>query len=101
VAKTKTVAAMITSVVGGEEVGQCVPINRDSPIPVVEQLADTLRCEIQGERLTGKLPNRNDLAVQYGVSRWTLHEALKILRDEGLIVVSAKRGTWVIWPPPE
>ena len=65
--------------------------------PPYQQVAAQLRAAI----LTGKLeageqlPSGNDLAKTYGVARQTIQQALRILRDEGLIVSRQGTGTFV------
>lgn len=41
------------------------------------------------------LPGEADLADEYGVSRWVIREALRLLADEGLIVKKSGRRTTV------
>lgn len=42
-----------------------------------------------------KLPNENDLALELGVSRSTLREAVKILTTNGMLEIKRGRGTFV------
>lgn len=42
-----------------------------------------------------KLPNENDLALEFGVSRATLREAIRSLVTQGVLEVSHGRGTFV------
>ncbi|MGN0522282.1 MAG: FadR/GntR family transcriptional regulator [Eubacterium sp.] len=42
-----------------------------------------------------KLPNENDLALELGVSRSTLREAIKILTTSGILEIKRGRGTFV------
>lgn len=42
-----------------------------------------------------KLPNENDLALELGVSRSTLREAVKILTTNGILEIKRGRGTFV------
>lgn len=55
-----------------------------------EQLAAHLRERIQGGELTDPLPGTRAWSQQLGVSRRTLHEALRQLHREGWIVVAAR-----------
>lgn len=48
-----------------------------------------------------KLPNENDLAGEYGVSRGTLREAIRILSSHGVLVVRRGMGTFVAEQLPE
>ncbi len=78
-----------------------------SPVPVrnafevtVERLASAIRLGVlaAGDRL----PSERDLADQLGVSRMTLREAIKALRDVGLVESRRGRsgGTFVQVSPP-
>jgi len=42
-----------------------------------------------------KLPNENDLALELGVSRSTLREAVKILTTNGILEIKRGKGTFV------
>jgi DNA-binding GntR family transcriptional regulator len=70
-------------------------IDKRSVVPLKRQLAAELRRRIEGGETW--LPGERRLARQYGVSVGTVREALKILRDEGLVETWRGRGTGV--PP--
>lgn len=65
--------------------------------PPYQQVAAQLRAAI----LTGKLApgeqlaSGNEMALTYGVARQTIQQALRLLRDEGLIVSRQGTGTFV------
>jgi len=63
-----------------------------------EQLADRIRHQIlEGQITTGdRLPNERQLAEQFGVSRTVVREALKALKQEGLVEVRPGLGTFVV-----
>ncbi|MFE9427109.1 GntR family transcriptional regulator [Kitasatospora sp. NPDC006697] len=65
--------------------------------PPYVQVADTLRAEIaSGEHQPGaKLPSVKKLAERFGIADMTVQSGLRVLREEGLIVSSAGRGTFV------
>ncbi|MEV4266644.1 GntR family transcriptional regulator [Kribbella sp. NPDC049584] len=65
--------------------------------PPYKQVANTLRAAILTQRFNAgeKLPSQNDLATQFGVARMTIQQALRLLRDEGLIVSRAGSGVYV------
>lgn len=42
-----------------------------------------------------QLPNENELAVQLGISRATLREAIHLLAAQGILVVHRGKGTFV------
>ncbi|MEU3597498.1 winged helix-turn-helix domain-containing protein [Streptomyces sp. NPDC006798] len=61
------------------------------------RVADKLRKEINKKTYgpNERLPTQYDLAKRYGVSRFTVLQALEMLRDEGLIVTRQGSGTFV------
>ncbi len=63
-----------------------------------EQMAQRIRDQIvQGQLTDGdKLPNERTLAEQFGVSRTVVREAIKTLKQEGLVAVRAGLGTFVV-----
>ncbi|MFF2952224.1 GntR family transcriptional regulator [Kitasatospora sp. NPDC057965] len=65
--------------------------------PPYVQVADTLRAEIaSGEHRPGaKLPSVKKLAERFGIADMTVQSGLRVLREEGLIVSSPGRGTFV------
>nr|BFD91977.1 winged helix-turn-helix domain-containing protein [Kitasatospora sp. Xyl93] len=65
--------------------------------PPYVQVADTLRTEIaSGEYQPGaKLPSVKKLAERFGIADMTVQSGLRVLREEGLIVSSPGRGTFV------
>jgi DNA-binding LacI/PurR family transcriptional regulator/DNA-binding transcriptional regulator YhcF (GntR family) len=65
--------------------------------PVYLQIADDLRERIQSEDWGPgyMLPSRSDLAREYGVALMTIQKAIQPLLDEGLLVASHRRGTFV------
>lgn len=61
--------------------------------------ADRLKEEILKEkkyRPGQKLPNENSLANEYGISRSTLREAIRILVSQGILEVQRGNGTFVL-----
>ena len=77
-----------------------------SPVPVrnafevtVERLAQSIRLGVLAEG--AQLPPERELAETLGVSRVTLREAIKALRDTGLVESRRGRGggTFVVAPP--
>jgi GntR family transcriptional regulator len=73
------------------------PVTIESPRSQFRQLADLIRGAIErGEYAPGSpLPAEDELARQYGVSRRTINQAMRILRAEGLLKVQRGRGTIV------
>ena len=72
-------------------------MNPDGPEPVYVQIADALKAEIETGRLEpgAKLPSTRLLAERYKVSGMTAVEALRSLRDEGMIFTT-QRGSFVV-----
>ncbi|WP_317928970.1 GntR family transcriptional regulator [Halioxenophilus sp. WMMB6] len=68
--------------------------------PLYLQLARTLKNEIvSGKYPVGSLlPTEDNLCERFSVSRYTVREALRILRDDGL--VSSRRGAGTLVIPP-
>lgn len=65
--------------------------------PVYLQLATIFRRQIEsGEWRAGdRIPSLEALCQQYGVARMTMHHALSLLDDEGLVQRERGRGTFV------
>jgi GntR family transcriptional regulator len=70
--------------------------------PITQQITDDLRRKIK-DGIYGPgalLPSEPELASKYGVSRQTARAALKVLEQEGLVVVHSTRGRTVRNRPP-
>ena len=74
-----------------------MPLQRDAPLPLSQQLAALLRSEINsGERPPGsRLPTIMQLATQHEIATATVVKALRILKHEGLVTGSTGHGTFV------
>src|ERR1700733_4526910 len=60
---------------------------------IVQQVEDSI---LQGQLKPGdQLPAERDLAQQFGVSRTAVREAVKTLREKGLVEAYSGRGTFV------
>jgi DNA-binding GntR family transcriptional regulator len=75
-------------------------LDPDSPVPLYRQLAEKLRERIAAENLT-RLPSWRTLTEEYGVSRPTVEDAIKILKDAGEVFVVDGKGTYVKRQPGE
>src|SRR5487761_993812 len=67
------------------------------PRPPYQQVATALRAAILTRKLApgDKLPSGNELAQRYGVARMTVQQAIRVLRDEGLVVSRQGSGVFV------
>lgn len=72
-------------------------ISRDNATPLQEQVAEDIRQRVRdGEYEVGaKLPPLRELRETYGVAEVTVHNAIRELQREGVLVSSAGRGTYV------
>jgi DNA-binding transcriptional regulator YhcF (GntR family) len=72
-------------------------LDPDDPRPPYQQVANALRAAILTRTLQpgDKLPSGPELAKRYGVARMTVQQAIRILRDEGLIVSRQGSGVYV------
>ncbi|ELS53629.1 GntR family transcriptional regulator [Streptomyces viridochromogenes] len=69
----------------------------DDPRPPYVQTADALRKQIQDGRLApgAKLPSARELQEQFGIANSTAQNALRVLKEEGLIYSVQGRGVFV------
>jgi DNA-binding transcriptional regulator YhcF (GntR family) len=72
-------------------------LDPDDPRPPYQQVANALRATILTHKLAPgeKLPSGNELSTRYGVARMTVQQAVRILRDEGLVVSRQGSGVFV------
>jgi GntR family transcriptional repressor for pyruvate dehydrogenase complex len=64
-----------------------------------EQIADCLEHEIiHAETEIVKLPSEKDLSIQFNVSKTAIREALKVLKERGLIASKNGEGSFVTMP---
>jgi len=70
---------------------------RDGAIPLHTQITEALRLQIKGDELKPgeNFPSERELAERYGVSRMTVRQALRHLRQENLIYHERGVGTFV------
>lgn len=69
-------------------------------MPRYREMAEELRGEIlRGDFSDENFPTESDLCKRYGVSRYTVREALRALQTEGLI--ARKRGSGTVVQPAE
>jgi DNA-binding transcriptional regulator YhcF (GntR family) len=72
-------------------------LDPDDPRPPYLQVASSLRAGILTRHFTPgeKLPSGTALAAHYGVARMTVQQAVRLLRDEGLVVSRSGSGVFV------
>lgn len=72
-------------------------LDPDDPRPPYQQVANSLRASILTKKLKpgDKLSSQSELAQRYGVARMTIQQALRILREEGLVVSRQGSGVYV------
>lgn len=72
-------------------------IDRSIPIPIYYQLITLIKHQIEtGELRPGeKLPTETELCTRFNISRNPIQRAMRELEAEGLIIRSARRGTFV------
>ena len=72
-------------------------LDPDDPRPPYQQVANSLRAAILTKTLKpgDKLASQGELARRYEVARATVQQALRILRDEGLVVSRQGSGVFV------
>ncbi|WP_147144467.1 GntR family transcriptional regulator, partial [Nocardia ninae] len=73
------------------------PLDPDDPRPPYQQVANALRAAILTRTIAPgeKLPSGPQLAERYGVARMTVQQAIRVLRDEGLVVSRQGSGVYV------
>src|SRR5262249_43052415 len=74
-----------------------MPLDPDDPRPPYVQVANALRAAILTRKFHpgDKLPSRSELAKTYDVAPMTVQNALRELREEGLIVTRQGSGVFV------
>ena len=72
-------------------------LDPDDPRPPYQQVANALRAAILTRKFApgDKLPSGSELAQRYGVARMTVQQAVRLLREEGLVVSRQGSGIYV------
>ena len=72
-------------------------IDPDDPRPPYLQIADDLRRAITDGRYRPgqRMESTRELAAVYGVAAMTVHQAMRVLRDSGLVISHQGRGVFV------
>jgi GntR family transcriptional regulator len=76
------------------------PIDRQSPTPYYQQLFDVLERRIAAKDIAAgeRLPSENELCTEFGLSRATVRQALKLLESRGLAHRIPGRGVFASEP---
>lgn len=79
-----------------------IPLDRNSPIPLYEQIEQNLRQGILSGSLAPetRLPASRQLARDLGVNRITVENAFAALEADGLVYSRVGSGTYILPPPP-
>lgn len=80
---------------------QPAPLHRGSSVPLWSQLLDDLSRRLSAGAFTEHFPGEHHLMADYGVSRHTVREALRRLREDGTLESTRGRGTRVQVPAIE
>jgi DNA-binding GntR family transcriptional regulator len=77
-------------------------VDPNSPVYVYVQVANLIEADIRAGRLPvgARLPGEQDLAVQYGIAKGTAARVARELRERGLAITVANKGTFIVEPPP-
>jgi len=69
----------------------------DGPVPKYAQLAGILRRHIKSGALApgDSIPSETALEAEFGLARGTIRKAIAVLRDEGTIVTTHGKGSYV------
>ena len=72
-------------------------LEQNSSMPLYEQLKNAIKENIQSGKYPAgfKIPNEEELCIQYSVSRITVRRSVKDLCDEGYLVKKQGKGTYV------
>ena len=72
-------------------------LDRESPVPLYQQLADVLRRDIDEGRLPAGVafPSERKLMARYQVTRTTVRSAIGVLKQEGMVVAEHGAGSFV------
>lgn len=73
-------------------------LDRDSAVPLWSQLFDDISRRLEAGAFATSFPGEHQLVAEYGVSRHTVREALRRLRESGVLESSRGRGTRVQRP---
>lgn len=74
-----------------------VDLDRSSPVPLFRQIADLLRADIEaGTYPPGSMiPPISRIIQETGCTHVTVRNGIRLLADEGLVVIVPGKGTFV------
>lgn len=75
------------------------PVDRASALPLWAQVHADLQRRLQAEEFTAAFPGELALVSEYGVSRHTVREALRRMREDGQVVAERGRAPRLADPP--
>lgn len=73
------------------DVVRSTALDRESPLPLWAQLYDDLSARLGRGEFAASFPGELDLATEYAVSRNTVREAMRRLRDDGVVIAARGR----------
>ena len=73
------------------DVVRTAALDRESPLPLWAQLYDDLSSRLERGEFAASFPGEMDLAIEYAVSRNTVREAMRRLRDDGVVIAARGR----------
>lgn len=74
------------------------PLDRRSPLPLWSQLSEDLLRRLEAGAFAERFPSEHELMADYDVSRYTVRDALRRLREQGVVDSARGRGTFVRSP---
>ena len=72
-------------------------VDQLSPVPLYVQVADAVAALIKSGKLKPgqPVPSEKTLQQDHEVARGTVRQAMRLLRDRGLVITVPQRGTFV------
>jgi len=95
---TSQIQTFVDMVVRMSNAGAPKELNRSSPVPLWAQLSEELHRRIEVGDFEGEFPGEMFLVGEYQVSRNTVREAMRRLRDSGVVVAGRGRRPRVATP---
>ncbi|MGE0296927.1 GntR family transcriptional regulator [Pseudonocardia sp.] len=71
------------------------PLDRSNPLPLWAQLQADLLRRLRAGAFEDHFPGEHELVADYQVSRHTVRDAMRRLREDGIVESSRGRGTWL------